>query len=108
MTRRLLPGDGAADPAGLRRLAQWMSEAPAALANLGAYKGRIAAGCDADLVVWDPDAEWTVDPLRLQQRHKLTPYAGRRLRGVVHETYVRGQRVWQNGALSSPCAGDLR
>ena len=59
-------------------------------------KGRIAAGLDADLVVWDPDAEFVVDPARLQQRHKLTPYAGRTLRGAVRTTFVRGERVWDD------------
>jgi len=91
----------------LRTLARWMSEAPAALAGLGARKGRIASGCDADLVVWDPDVEWTVDPSRLQQRHKLTPYAGRALRGAVRVTYVRGERVWDDGELVRPASGRL-
>jgi allantoinase len=84
-----------------------MSAAPAALAGLAARKGRIAEGCDADLVVWDPDAEWTVDASRLQQRHKLTPYAGRTLRGVVHATYLRGDRVWADGRLTRATSGQL-
>src|SRR5262249_2089535 len=75
-------------------LSRWMSEAPASLAGLGDRKGRIAPGQDADLVVWDPDEEFTVDAEALQQRHKLTPYAGRRLRGRVRTTFVRGERVW--------------
>jgi len=75
------------------RLARWMSDGPAKLAKLSS-KGRIAEGYDADLVVWDPDETWTVDPAQLQQRHKLTPYAGRTLRGRVHETYVGGERVF--------------
>jgi allantoinase len=83
----------------LQALASWMSAAPAKLAGLDARKGRIAAGFDADLVVWDPEAEWTVDPARLQQRHKLTPYAGRTLRGAVHATFVRGVCVWESGEL---------
>jgi allantoinase len=107
VVRRLQPGDGPVDPSALRRIARWMSEAPAALANLHSDRGRIASGCAADLVIWDPDAEWTVAPARLQQRHKLTPYAGRRLRGAVRETYVRGECVWRDGALAQPCAGEL-
>ena len=91
----------------LRRLANWMSAAAATLARLDDRKGRVAAGCDADLVIWDPDVEWTVDASRLQQRHPLTPYAGRTLRGAVRETYVRGQRVWKHGALELPGAGTL-
>lgn len=88
-------------------LARWMSEAPAALAGLSGRKGRIAPGCDADLVLWNPDEEFTVEASRLQQRHKLTPYAGRRLRGTVRTTFVRGQRVWDSGALVEARAGVL-
>jgi allantoinase len=91
----------------LREVSRWMSAAPAALARLDDRKGDIAVGRDADLVIWDSDATWTVDSPRLQQRHPLTPYAGRTLRGLVRETYVRGQRVWNDGALDRPAAGML-
>jgi allantoinase len=87
-------------------LASWMSERPAELARLE-RKGQIAAGFDADLVVWDPDEEWTVEAQRLQQRHKLTPYAGRTMRGRVKTTFVRGVRVWDDGRIVSPPTGQL-
>ncbi len=74
----------------LENLACWMSARPAKLAGLGHRKGFIAKGYDADLVIWDPEADFTVEPERLRQRHKLTPYAGRRLFGAVHKTLVRG------------------
>ena len=88
-------------------IARWMSEAPAWLAGLAHRKGRIAAGYDADLVVWDPDGEFIVEPSQLQQRHKITPYVGLRLRGVVRMTFVRGERVWNGGRLSRPLTGQL-
>ena len=88
------------------KITRWMCAAPARLAGLS-RKGRIAAGCDADLLVFDPDAEWIVDPARLQQRHKLTPYAGRRLRGAVRTTFLRGVRVWDDGRLVREGAGRL-
>src|SRR5439155_24414628 len=72
---------------GVSDLARWMSAAPAALAGLSGRKGQIATGHDADVTIWDPDAEWAVDAECLQQRHKLTPYAGRRLQGVVRTTF---------------------
>jgi allantoinase len=88
-------------------VARWLSTAPAALAGLSRRKGRIEPGLDADLAVWDPDAEFVVDATRLQQRHKLTPYAGRRLRGVVTTTFLRGRRIWHDGALVSERSGQL-
>ena len=84
-----------------------MSEAPARLAGLADRKGRIGVGYDADLVVWDSDAEWTVDASQLQQRHNLTPYDGRRMWGRVRTTFVRGARVWDEGRIASPAAGRL-
>ena len=82
---------------GLRDVARWMSEAPARLAGLRGVKGAIAVGCDADLVVWDPDAEDVVDESRLHQRHPVTPYAGMRLRGRIHKTLLRGRVVFDEG-----------
>ena len=86
-------------------LARWMSERPAALAGLSEKKGRIAPGLDADLVVWDPDAARTVDAPKLQQRHKVTPYAGRTLFGKIVTTFVRGERVWDKRRLARLYSG---
>ena len=88
-------------------LATWLSAAPAALAGVADRKGRIAPGWDADLVVWDPEGRFTVDARRLQQRHKITPYASRTLRGIVHMTFLRGERVWDGGRLSKASSGQL-
>ena len=93
--------------AALVDLARWMSAAPAALAGLGDRKGRIAEGLDADLVVWDPDVEFSVEAKQLQQRHKLTPYAGRSLFGTVLTTFVRGERVWDRNRLLRAYGGRL-
>ena len=81
------------------RLTGWLSAAPARLAALDARKGSIAPGKDADLVVWDPEAEFLVDESRLHQRHKRTPYAGLTLRGRVKETYARGRLVYRDGGV---------
>ena len=72
-------------------VARWMCQAPARLAGLSGRKGSIASGLDADFVIWDPDAAQVVDSARLEHRHKLTPYSGRRLRGVVRATYIGGR-----------------
>jgi allantoinase len=82
---------------GLADLARWLSSAPACLAGVAGRKGEIAAGRDADLVVFDPEASFTVDPAALHQRHKLTPYAGRTLHGVVRRTLLGGETVYHDG-----------
>jgi allantoinase len=98
---------GASTGLGFTDLARWMSAAPASLARLADRKGAIAVGRDADLIVWDPETAFTVDPATLQQRHKLTPYAGRCLNGVVRTTFVRGERVWDDGRLTRSGGGCL-
>ena len=73
---------------------RWMSEFPASLAGLPT-KGRIAVGCDADFIAFDPDASWTVRGAELLTKHHLTPYEGRTLTGRV-------ARVWLGGVEVTP------
>jgi allantoinase len=80
---------------GVADLAAWLAAAPARLAGLDARKGAIAPGRDADLVVFDPDATFQVDPAALYHRHPVTPYAGRVLHGVVRATLLRGRAIWE-------------
>jgi allantoinase len=68
---------------------RWMSAGPARLAGLG-DKGGIVAGAAADLVEFAPEEEFTVVGSDLAHRHPITPYAGRRLTGVVRRTWLRG------------------
>jgi allantoinase len=70
----------------------WMSQRPADLVGL-VHKGRIEVGAYADLVAFDPEATWVVDPVSLHHRNPVTPYAGRRLTGTVRGTWLRGQLV---------------
>ena len=90
----------------LAQLSAWMCERPAALAGLGGRKGRIAAGYDADFVVWDPDAAFTVEVETVWHRHPLTPYRGHRLTGQVEQTILRGALVYDRGALPSAPRGE--
>jgi allantoinase len=71
---------------------RWMAAAPATIAGLTA-KGAIAVGRDADLVAFAPDAEFVVSADMLEHRHKLTPYLGQRLTGVVRRTWLRGRDI---------------
>jgi allantoinase len=77
---------------GLDQVAGWMAAAPARLTGL-ADRGAIAAGQRADFCVFAPDESFVVDVGMLRQRHPVTPYLGRRLRGVVRETWLAGQPI---------------
>jgi allantoinase len=80
----------------LERVSEWMAAGPARLAGFSGEKGALAAGADADFVVFDPDQVWTVSPEHLQFRHKISPYLGAKLRGRVIETWLRGAPVFRN------------
>ena len=83
----------------LEDIARWMAEEPARLAGCP-RKGRIAAGYDADFVVFDPEKEFSVTEDRLHYRHWISPYMGERLRGVVKATHLRGKPVFVEGGFT--------
>jgi allantoinase len=94
---------------GLADIARWMAKGPARLARCDSRKGRIAAGCDGDFVVFDPEAEFVVTKERLHQRHAVSPYCGERLRGVVKATYLRGKPVFVDGEFpGAPMGREFR
>jgi allantoinase len=86
-------------------LARWMAAAPAQLAGCETRKGRIAAGYDADFVVFDSDREFIVTEARLHYRHPVSPYLGETLRGVVRATYLRGNCVFADGEFPGDPGG---
>lgn len=85
----------------LEDVVRWMSSATASLVGLD-RKGAIEAGRDADFAVLAPDATFTVDPAELQHRNRVTAYAGKTLHGVVKSTWLRGERIQENGTLTEP------
>jgi len=90
---------------GIADVVRWVAAAPAALAGIDT--GAIERRRRADVVVWDPEARGVVEPGRLAQRHHLTPYAGRELRGVVRSTLVRGTMVFDDGRFVTGAGGLL-
>jgi len=89
----------------LLELARWMAEKPATLAGVGSRKGRIVVGADADLVVFDPEAEFTCAEGRLYYRHRVSPYLGRRFKGLVQKTYLRGECIFSAGEFPGEPSG---
>jgi allantoinase len=80
-------------------LSRWLCSAPAKLVGLDKRKGAIGLGFDADLVVWNPSAQFRVEGTALHHRHKLTPYEGMTLSGVVQKTFLRGEKIYDGGEL---------
>ncbi|MFD5567847.1 allantoinase AllB [Streptomyces cadmiisoli] len=87
---------------GLEDVVRWMSTRTAELVGLGAHKGAVAVGRDADFAVLAPDETFTVDPAALQHRNRVTAYAGRTLTGVVKSTWLRGERIMADGEFTAP------
>lgn len=86
----------------MNQVAEWLCAAPARQVGLAQRKGSISVGGDCDLVIWNPDREFKVEPKIIHHRHKLTPYAGEVLQGVVEKTFLRGQMVYDGGEFANP------
>ena len=86
---------------------RWLCANPAAQVSLQSRKGAIAVGNDADIVIWDPDREFIVDAQTLHHRHKITPYDGETLSGVVQKTFLRGRKVYDSDHLDHTARGRL-
>lgn len=80
----------------LTDLARLMAQTPADIAGLGSFKGRIAPGYDADFLVFDTQARQTVSADTIKHKHKISPYLGKTLTGVVTETWLRGRPIYQH------------
>lgn len=86
---------------------RWLCANPARQVSFDKRKGAIAIGRDADLVIWNPDAQFTVTPSALHHRHKLTPYAGEVLYGVVQQTFLRGRKIYDTGKFVNASLGQM-
>ena len=80
----------------LATLIEKMSCAPARVFHLPG--GSLRRGSPADVTVFAPDEEWTVDPTRFRSKGRNTPYAGKTLRGRVRSTIIAGRVAYRDGA----------
>ena len=86
---------------------RWLCANPARQVSLAPPKGSIMVGSDADLVIWNPDETFTVDASSLHHRHKLTPYAGELLHGVVKKTFLRGRKIYDHNHFTDAPLGQM-
>lgn len=83
----------------LAKVVNWMATEPANFAGLGHRKGKIARGYDADLVLFDSEKNYCIESKLIKYRHKITPYEGRIVTGMVTRTYVRGEIIYKDNKL---------
>ncbi|MCJ1274051.1 hypothetical protein MMC21_001845 [Puttea exsequens] len=77
-------------------IARWCCENTAKQVGLEKSKGRIDVGFDGDICVFDNEAEWMIGQggAGMLWRNKISPYAGKKMKGMVRETWIRGRKVW--------------
>jgi allantoinase len=82
----------------LEKFIPLLTEHPARFLQLE-RKGKIAEGYDADLTIWSPENSFTVKEEMIFHKHKISPYVSQQLKGSVHQTFVSGELVYDNGRL---------
>ncbi|MBK8981474.1 MAG: allantoinase AllB [Ignavibacteria bacterium] len=88
-------------------ISKLMSAGPAKLIGMEKVKGKIEKGFDADIIIFDPDKTFTVDSKILFHKNKLTPYEGEKLKGKVIATYLRGNKIYDNGKIIDKLYGKI-
>ena len=79
----------------LSQVIEKMSAAPAAVLGLGETMGALAIGRRADLVLFDPDETWTIDPAQFASKGRNTPFGGCVVRGRVKYTISKGKIIYR-------------
>ncbi|SPQ24815.1 ec7fddb4-bd94-4eb9-a491-9aec9ddaa693 [Thermothielavioides terrestris] len=94
--------DGALSVVDIVRLC---SQATAKQVGLAHRKGGIRAGMDADLCVFDDADVWTLRAADMRWKNRCSPWEGHTFRGRVHETWLRGRKVFQLGGENGGFVG---
>ena len=107
-TEYLLPAlisEGSRRGLSLNRIAELISFNPARRFGLGG-KGDIAPGCDADLVLVDPEESWVVQAHHSPSTQGYTPFEGMELSARVKQTWLRGRLIYDGNIVGEP-AGEI-
>jgi allantoinase len=91
----------------LKKFVEITSENPARLAGIDDRKGKISPNMDADLTIWNPNQQWTINPIGAFSRINTTPYVGWTISGRLQKTIVRGKLIWNDNVII-PTAGHGR
>ena len=78
---------------------------PAKFIGVDKTKGKIALGYNADLVVWNPHEKKRIITGDILFRHKISPYIGEELSGLVQRTIINGSTVYENNRIMARDAG---
>ncbi len=82
-----------------------LTEHPASFLQVNNRKGKLKAGHDADLVLWNPEEKFEVKAADILHRYDCSPYCGKNLYGTVTQTIVNGITVYQNKKIINQNAG---
>jgi allantoinase len=96
----------------IAKMVKWCCLNTARQVGLQDSKGDIREGMDADLCIFDPTAEWTLENSAMLFKNKHSAYQGKTMRGMVRETWLRGRPVFVRdaageGMLTGDCRGKL-
>lgn len=90
----------------VEKICDRLSGGPARLFGMYPRKGALQEGSDADIVIWDPDAEWTISAADQQQNVDYTIYEGMKVRGKAARVYVNGVLTAEYGLPNENVPGE--
>lgn len=85
----------------LTHIPRLLSEGPAKLFKLWPLKGGVHVGASGDLVIVDPSKEFVITRDWLEYKHKISPYIGWKLRGVIKYVVLHGEVVVEDNTIKA-------
>lgn len=89
----------------LEQMCKYLSENPAKLYRMYPQKGTLSPGSDADIVVWNPETEWTISKEHQQTNIDYCPMEGTNIKGRAEKVFLRGQLAAENGEIIAEKTG---